>query len=251
MFNCIIVDDETKARILLRNMLAETDNTIQVLAECEDLASCVRAIRQHKPHVVFLDIEMPGTSGIEILSFFEESEVDFRIVFTTGYSEYALQAFRLSAIDYLLKPINPLELASTVERIQKDISSTPGAYRALYENLSVSRDAGEKCMLINLSNATRFVKLRDIIMLRAEGSYTEFYLKGGEKLLASKNLKLFEERLAGSSQFFRSHKSFIINLRYVRECNRSEGIIQLDGNYEAFLSGDKYDSLVSKMEQLV
>jgi two-component system LytT family response regulator len=105
-------------------------------------------------------------------------------------------------------------------------------------------------MLLNLSNATRFIKLRDIIMLRAEGSYTEFYMKGGEKLLASKNLKLFEERLAGSSQFFRSHKSFIINLRCVRECNRSEGTVWLEGDYEAFLSGEKYDTLVSKMESL-
>lgn len=251
MFSCIIVDDEKMARLLLRNMIGDIDANIQVLAECADLASAVKSIRQLKPEVVFLDIEMPGASGIEIMNFFDDDEIDFEVVFTTGYSEYALQAFRLAALDYLLKPINPNELANTIGRIKKGRQQMSTSYRALYENLALGKDVGEKCMLINLATSTKFVKLRDIVMLHAEGAYTTFYLKGGERLMASKNLKLFEDRLVNCSNFFRSHKSYIVNLNCVREYNRGAGVLELEGKLEASISGDKYELFLNKMEALI
>jgi two-component system LytT family response regulator len=232
-------------------MLQDTQQPIQIMAECDDLSSGVRAIRQYKPQVVFLDIEMPGQSGIEILNFFEEDEVNFELVFTTGYSEYAIQAFKLSATDYLLKPISPTHLQATLDRIEKKKNHTGlQEYKVLYENLSMSKDTNEKCIAINLNSSTRFIKVKDIVTLKAEGSYCELRLANGEKLLASKNLKHFEERLEGFDTFFRSHKSYIINLRFVSEFQKSDGAIKLQNQVEAFISNDKYDLFLNKMESL-
>lgn len=250
MFSCIIVDDEKLARSLLKNMIIDIDPNINIVAECGDLASAVKAIRQLKPHTVFLDIEMPGATGLEILNFFSDDELDFEIVFTTGYSEYALQAFRLSALDYLMKPINPVLLTETISRIKKQQTRSTTAYRTLYENMALGKDAGEKCILINLSNSTKFVKLKEIVLLQADGAYTTLQLANGERLVASMNLKLFEERLASCPVFFRSHRSFIVNLNYVKGCNRSEGTLELEGKREASISGERYEHFLSKMMAL-
>jgi two-component system, LytTR family, response regulator len=249
MLTCIIVDDENKARMLLRNMLPTTGVAIEILAECNSLAEGIKAIRTHKPNIVFLDIEMPMQSGIEILNYFGEEEVTFDIVFTTGFSEYALQAFKLSATDYLLKPINPLELKATVERIvSKKERDALASYKALYQNLSISKDAEDKCLTVFLNNATRFVKLRDIIMLHADGAYTAIHTQVGEKLVASRNLKYFEERLEPYVQFMRCQKSFIINVNKVIEFSKSEGEIVLENSLTAQISADKHDLFLEKMK---
>jgi two-component system, LytTR family, response regulator len=249
MLSCVIIDDENKARILLRNMLASIGANVQILADCNNLAEGIKAIRNHKPNIVFLDIEMPMQSGIEILNYFTDDEVDFEIVFTTGFSEYALQAFKLSATDYLLKPINPVELKATIERIvaryEKNALAT---YKALYQNLSISKDAEDKCITIFLNNATRFVKLKDIVMLQADGAYTLIYTQTGEKLMASRNLKYFEERLDPYSQFMRCQKSYVININKVLEFSKTEGEIKLENNLIAQISIDKHDLFLEKMK---
>lgn len=248
MKNCIIIDDENKARQLLRNMLADVCSELEVVAECDDLPSGVKAIKKHKPDLVFLDIEMPGHSGLEILDYFEDEEITFEIIFCTGYSEYAIQAFKLSATDYLLKPLNPNSLKDSVDRfLKKSDSNSVIEYRALQENISNSED---KCIVVNLTNTTRFVKVKEIIMLRAEGSYCELHLIGGEKLLTSKNLKYFEERLANISFMFRSHKSYMINLKAVVEYNKSENNVLLKEKINGMVSSDKSDVFLEKMEML-
>lgn len=232
-------------------MLADITADICVMADCDDLPSGVKAIKKYRPNIVFLDIEMPGHSGLEILDYFEDDEINFEIVFTTGYSEYAIQAFKLSATDYLLKPINPETLKNTVERLlRKPKHEKIIEYRALQENILHNKDQTEKCIIVNLSNSTRFIKVRDIIMLSAEGSYCEIYMKGGEKLLASKNLKYFEERLLDISFFFRSHKSFIINLKSVVEYNKSDNNVTLQENINGIVSSEKTDLFFQKMELL-
>jgi two-component system LytT family response regulator len=112
----IIVDDENKARQLLRAMLSDLCPNVEVVADCDDLPNGVKAIKRHSPDLVFLDIEMPGHSGLELLDFFNDDEVNFNIIFTTAYDHYAIQAFKLSAVDYLLKPLSPKDLVEAVER---------------------------------------------------------------------------------------------------------------------------------------
>ncbi|HOZ51176.1 MAG TPA: LytTR family DNA-binding domain-containing protein [Chitinophagaceae bacterium] len=252
MKSCIIIDDENRARQLLANMLSDLTNEISVVAECDDLPSGVKAIKKFKPDLVFLDIEMPGHSGLEILDYFEDDEITFDIIFATGYSEYAIQAFKLSAIDYLLKPLNPIALKDSINRFLKNsnIEKVPD-YRALQENIAKNNDVNDKCIVVNLSTITRFIKVKDILMLQAEGSYCNLFLQGGEKLMASKNLKHFEDRLSDIPFFFRSHKSFIINLKQVIEYNRSENSILLQDKLIGMISTDKSDLFIEKMETLL
>ena len=115
----IIIDDEKRARVTLKLLLNEYCPDIEIVAECENLPTGVKAIRKHNPDLVLLDIEMPGHSGLELLDFFDEDDVRFSIIFTTAYNEYAIQAFKFSAIDYLLKPINPDQLVAAIKRLQK------------------------------------------------------------------------------------------------------------------------------------
>ncbi len=251
MKTCIIIDDENKARQLLRNMLADVSPEITVLTDCDDLPSGVKAIKKFKPDLVFLDIEMPGHSGLEILDYFDDEEINFEIIFCTGYSEYAIQAFKLSATDYLLKPLNPNTLKDSVDRfLKKNNVHKVVEYRALQENISKNAHADDKCIVVNLSSTTRFIKIKDIIMLRAEGSYCELYLVGGEKLLTSKNLKHFEDRMTEIPFFFRCHKSHMINLKKVIEYNRSENAIILQEKMTALVSSEKSDVFLEKMELL-
>lgn len=117
---CIIIDDEPKARALLEAIIKDYCPQLQLMALCEDLPSGVKAIKKYQPSLVFLDIEMPGHSGLELLDFFNEEEVNFNVIFTTAYDEYAIRAFRFSAIDYLLKPIQHTQLVEAVDRFFKD-----------------------------------------------------------------------------------------------------------------------------------
>lgn len=251
MKTCIIIDDESKARSLLINMLQDIAPTINILADCDDLPKGIKAIKKLNPDIVFLDIEMPGHSGLSILDFFDEDEINFDIVFTTGYSEYAIQAFKLSATDYLLKPINPELLQKTVEKIlKKDEKNKIENYKALQENIVNTYDSNDKCIIINLTGSTRFLKIRDIMMLEAEGSYCKIHLKNKETLIASKNLKYFEERLIGFNNFFRCHKSHIINLKYVVEYNKSNSEVNLENKLTAMISSEKTELLLEKMEHL-
>src|SRR5688572_32935140 len=117
MYSCVIIDDENKARVLLRAMLERYAPDLNILADCNDLPTGVKAIKKLKPDLVFLDIEMPGYSGLELLDFFDEDELTFDVIFITAYIEYAIQAFRFSAIDYLLKPLQQQQLIDAVERL--------------------------------------------------------------------------------------------------------------------------------------
>jgi two-component system LytT family response regulator len=251
MKTCIIIDDENKARLLLQNMLADVSPELEVLTTCDDLPSGVKAIKRLKPDLVFLDIEMPGHSGLEILDYFEDDEITFDIIFCTGYREFAIQAFKLSATDYLLKPLNPAMLKEAVDRFMKKSQREKAPeYRALQENMSAHTDSGDKCIVVNLSNSTRFIKIKDMVMLKAEGSYCEIHLQGGEKLLTSKNLKHFEELLSAVPYFFRSHKSFMVNLKTVLEYNKGDNQLTLQGKLSSTLSADKSDLFFEKMKLL-
>ena len=117
--NAIIIDDEERARLSLRLLIQEFCPEIEILDECKNIPEAVKSIHKHQLNVVFLDIEMPGHSGLELLDFFSEKDVTFSIIFTTAYNNYAIKAFKLSAVDYLLQPINPIELQNAVDLVKK------------------------------------------------------------------------------------------------------------------------------------
>lgn len=238
----IIVDDEANARMLLREMLKLTCPQVAVLAECADLPNGVKAIRKHRPQLVFLDIEMPGHSGLEMLDFFDEGEVDFSIVFTTAYHAYAIQAFKLNAIDYLLKPIDPNELEGTVERFirRQGKSNIPQVRQMQQTNTS-------KRIAVPSGTTVRFLEPEQIVYLKADNSYTEIVLEDGSRLVVSRTLKNFEDSLADDNRFFRSHKSYIVNLNFVTQYNKSDGgSIVLKDTIEVPITQDRVQDFMDR-----
>ena len=203
--SAILVDDERLARKELRTMLAEHE-TIEVIGEAENVEQAARLIRASRPDVVFLDIQMPGESGFQL---FERVAATFKVIFVTAFDEYALRAFEVNALDYLLKPINPARLARAVERLANGEPARPQPARKLeYEDR----------LFLEVNERSHFLKVRDLIFISAAGDYSEIFTAegraGGQKALVLKPLKEWEERLP-ERQFTRIHRSTIINLDYV------------------------------------
>lgn len=240
----IIIDDEQRARTLLSGMIGEYASDVEVIAESEDLPNGVKAIRKHKPDLVFLDIEMPGHSGLELLDFFNEDEVHFDIIFTTAYSNYAIQAFKLSAIDYLMKPIEEKELKDAIERFRrKNKDHHPGLdYAVLRENLN--RESNSK-IAVPSGNSIKFIEPDSICFLKAEGSYTEINFTDGTKLVVSRTLKNFEDIFNSNSRFCRCHKSFIINTNCIKEYVKGDGgYLLTNSNQHISVSPDRVDDIL-------
>lgn len=246
----IIIDDEPKARVLLNAIVEQYCPKVQVEALCSDLPSGIKAIKKHKPDLIFLDIEMPGHSGLELLDFFDEEEVNFGIIFTTAYNEYALQAFKFSAIDYLLKPIQHTQLIEAVERFsRKREQSQSQQLKALQNNLNVSKSWEEKRIVVPNGQNYKLLSPSDILMIKGEGSYSELYLQDGTRILASRNLKHFEEILFHIPYFFRTHKSYLVNLQTVTEFVKSDGgYLNIKGGLVAGISPEKVEEFWERLK---
>ncbi len=249
MEKCIIIDDEPKARLLLELIIKEYCPQLEVVALCEDLTEGIKAIKKLKPTLVLLDIEMPGHSGLELLDFFNEDEIDFSIIFTTAYNEYAVQAFRFSAIDYLLKPIQHTELVQAVDRfLKKQETQNFSQLKSLKENLNNNINWEEKRVAVPSGQTIHFFKPNEIVLIKGEAAYSEIHLSNGQKMLASRNLRHFEDLLKDIPVFFRSHKSYIVNRREIKEYVKSDGgYLSMSNGMQAGISGDKVDVFLAAM----
>ncbi|TNE73723.1 response regulator transcription factor [bacterium] len=245
----ILVDDESKARSILKAMLEEYCPQVQISGEAEDLSGAVRLINKEKPQVVFLDIEMPGLTGLQLLDFFNADEISFDIIFTTAYSQYAVDAFRLSAVDYLLKPIQIDELERAVAKInRKSITENQAQLESLKINLK--EDAPFLRIAVPVSDGLLFINTNEIIYIKASGAYSEFILSNGSKLLVSKNLKEFE-KLLRLSHFVRPHRSYIANLHYVKQLLRKDGgYLIMDDGAQIHISPTSRDEVIERMESI-
>lgn len=241
MPKAIIIDDEEMARTLLSSMVEEYCPDIEIIDMCGDLPTGVKSIRKNKPDLVFLDIEMPGYSGLELLEFFNEEEIDFSIIFVTAYHQYAIQAFKLSAIDYLLKPIDVEDLVKAVSLFEKRNSSKK--YKLLKDNLSNQ----PKKIVLGTNASTLFVPLDEILYFKAEGSYTNVFFKDGKNLLTSKNLKYYEDLVGIYSNFYRCHKSYLININFVTEYVKSEGGYLKIGSHQVSVAPDKLSVVLERI----
>lgn len=245
MKKAIIIDDESRARQLLASMIKEASEEIEVVELCADLPSGVKAICKHKPDLVFLDIEMPGHSGLELFDFFNEDEINFSVIFATAYSEYAIDALRLSALDYILKPIQTDKLQTAIARFLNKKGKETNQLLALKENLQA--DVPNKIILPSGSNQYIY-NINDIIYIKGEGAYSEFSLKDGNTLLVSKNLKYYEDTLEQHAQFLRAHRSYIVNVNYVKNHDKSEGgKLILMNEINIPISSEKVDEFLLKI----
>jgi two-component system LytT family response regulator len=249
MIKVIIVDDELGAREALAKMLEKHFKQIQVVAKADSMITAFDAITTNQPDVVFLDIEMPNGNAFDLLEKFKE--INFNIIFTTAYDHYAIQAIKFSAVDYILKPIDLDELEQAIKRLEeKSGKSTALDYQ--YKMLLANIKPENKLKKIGIPDGDGivFINLADIVRCESDGNYTFFILTTGKKIIASRTLGEYEQMFAGDN-FFRVHRSHLINLQHIKKYIKGEGgyIIMNDDSQVEVSRRNKTD-LLEKLSHL-
>ncbi|WP_418508438.1 LytR/AlgR family response regulator transcription factor [Corallibacter sp.] len=246
----LIIDDEKKARQVLQILVEENCPKITAILQADNLISGVELIKQEAPSIVFLDIEMPEHSGLEILNFIEKEIHNFEIIFTTAYSEYAIQAFQLSAIDYLLKPVRASQVKDAIDKAIKFLGNSQ-INKRLTELKSSLEEANFKKIGLPNSNGIKFVSFTDIIMLEADGMYTNVTTQSEGDILVSKPLKFFVDLLQNIKMFYRPHRSFLINLAFIKEYIKKDGgYIVMENDKTVSISNDKKDEFLTIVQNI-
>lgn len=210
----IIIDDEAHCRNVIERIVEKHCPQIDIIASCADGIEGLKAIVKHQPDLVFLDIEMPRMNGFQMLESLGNEDLNFALIFTTAYDKFAVKAFKFSAFDFLLKPIDNEELIATVQKLER--KKTPSVQlQELKQNLHQKTPFNK--LTITTIKGIRFLEIKDIIVLEADGNYTTIYLLNGDTVVASKTLGYFHELFSENTQFFRTHKQFIINLSHIKE----------------------------------
>lgn len=252
MIRTIIIDDEPSAiNVLVMLLNKKCKELVDVIATSSSAIEGKELIETLKPDLVFLDIEMPEMSGIDLLRSFINPV--FRVVFITAYDAYAVEAFRLSAIDYLLKPVEADDILRAVQKIKKDIDqneNTIGAQLHHLEELLLQNNAESK-IGIGMADKIVFVNTADIVYCEANGSYTNVFFRDGRKMVASKSLGDFELQLA-EHNFFRIHHSSLINLNRVKEFQRHDGgYVIMENNKRLEVSQRKRKDFLNAIQEIV
>ncbi len=237
----IIIDDEEHCITTLKWALGQYCKEVKVIATAGNGGDGIALINAHQPDLIFLDVEMPVLGGIDMLQQFEE--IKFDIIFTTAYDQYAVKAIKLNALDYLLKPIDKDELILAIEKVKtKQAQISKQQIETLQE---VHKTKVINKIALSTMQGLQFVNLDDVIRIEGEGNYCNFLMKNKNKILLSKKLGVVEELLHDNINFFRAHKSHIINLKFVEKYIRGEGgeIIMEDGASIA-LSRNKKDEFL-------
>lgn len=239
----VIVDDELSAREILERLLLRFHAEHTIVGIYKDLPQAVEGIKTTQPDLVFLDIEMPEYAGYEIIDFFEE--INFKIVFTTAYSQYAIKAFEISAIDYLLKPIELDRLGQAITKVATMVEIDH--YRAKLDELAGSMRQPQLRISYLEKGFKEFIELSDVIALEAQRAYTTVHTKQGASIVISRNLKQFDEEFAAAKNLIRIHRSWIINLNEVVKFSKTKLEVHLSNNIVAKLS-KKY---ITELEQRI
>ncbi|WP_300570227.1 LytTR family DNA-binding domain-containing protein [Flavobacterium sp.] len=246
----IIIDDERKARNLLRVLIEENCSKITKIIEAEDLLSGVALIKEEQPQIVFLDIEMPEHSGLEILNFINKEDVNFEIIFTTAYNEFAINAFQLSAIDYLLKPLRAETVKNATEKAIQQIGKSEISLKLEELNKSLKTSNFNKIGL-PFSDGLKFVNFEDIILFEADGMYTKVTTIKETEILVCKPLRHFVELLEIQPTFYKPHRSYLINLKYIREYIRKDGgYIIMDNDKSVSIANDKKEEFLTIIQNI-
>ena len=239
----IIIDDEKRARHLLSKLITEHCASILSIEEAQDLVSGVDLIKSSKPDIVFLDIEMPNQSGLDILEYFP-NQINFKIIFVTAYNQYAIEAFKRSAVDYLLKPVDTTELKAAVEKAKQAIEA-----HNLNDQLNKLRDSLKQLSIdkiaLEIPKGIMFASHNDIVYFEADSMYTNVQLIDGKQKTICKPLKHFVEQLENNAMFFKCHRSYLINLKYVDE------LVKDDGDYLLMTNKKRIPISKSKRDQFL
>ena len=218
MIKVMIIDDEKHCITTLLHLLKAYKDEVAIVATTQHSSDAKSLIEEHQPNLIFLDIEMPIMNGLELLQQF--SSLPFETIFTTAYDQYAIKALRLSALDYLLKPIDKQELKAAIDKYKsKELITTN---EQLQQVKKITQHKIMDTLALSTIEGLMFIKIKDIMYLEATSSYTNIFMNNGTKYLASKTLATFED-VMDETCFFRPHKSYIINLKNVKQYIRGEG----------------------------
>lgn len=246
MITTLIIDDELNARKIIRGIMESVANEFTVVGEAHDVKSGLEQIKKHCPDdLVLLDIDMPDGNAFDLLQ--KIGKVDFRIIFITAYSDYAIQAFQFSAVDYILKPIVSAELFRALSKARKTFETDEMNVKlnALLSNLKSSET--RKKVVLKTTGSILCVDINDIYFCKSEGgSYTRFHFKDKSKFLVSKPLKEYDEMLSGFN-FFRIHKSYLVNLDKIVSFKKQDGgSVILDNQTELIVSHRRREEFLDR-----
>ncbi len=238
----ILIDDELSSLQNLQQKLIEFCPDVKVVATAQKPEEAILLIQQYKPDVIFLDIEMPRMNGFRMLD--EINELDFDIIFTTAYNHYAVDAIRISAFDYLMKPIAIKDLQNAVERLAKQQQLHTKDKLGVLKNSLQNTKSQEEKIVIPTSDGMEFIAIHTILHIESSSNYSKIYFVDGKTILVTKLLKDFEDILL-PYRFYRIHNSHLINLKYI------EKYIRIDGGQVRLIDGTTLDIARRKKEEFL
>lgn len=229
MIRTLIIDDEKNATDVLELQIANYCDGIEVIGVCNSSLEGIKMISTLKPNLVLLDIDMPHLSGFDVIE--ATKDMNYKVIFTTAFNEFAIKAFKVAAVDYLLKPIDIIELRSALARVKSEVDHVPGLsdYKKIMSSLSSHGNQNKKIALQS-SNGMKLVEVDQVVRAESESNYTHVYLSDGKKITLAKTLKSVEEALAGFP-FCRVHQSHLINVNFVNKIIKGDNpyVLMLDG----------------------
>lgn len=251
MVKAIIIDDEKKSRLALISLLERYCPNVIISGEAEGVQTGIKQIRAYKPDVIFLDIQMQDGSGFRLLESFDE--VNFEIIFTTAFDQYAIKAIKYSALDYLLKPIIPEELVEAVKKVEdRKIAKNSN----LTQNIDVLLDnikntnADSKKIVLTTAEKIHVIHVSEILRCESDNYYTNFFFTDGTKLLISKTLKE-NEKMLKDHNFIRPHKSHLINVAYIKGYMKNDGgYILMSDNSKVPVSRRRKEMIIETINNL-
>lgn len=243
----VIVDDELCFREMIQYLIDDYFPDIRVVAQADNVEDAVRSIEENEPDLVFLDIEIKGGTGFHVLQKLKKR--DFRLIFITAFNEFAIQAIKFSAIDYILKPINEFEFKAGVERAVNDIQKEKSAV-PVEMLLNNSQEKADKKLVLRTAHELHVVNISEIIRCEADNVYTTFHLDSGERIIVSKGLTEYVDLLE-SYGFLRPHQSHLINLNFVKKLDKSDGgLVIMKNNTIIPISSRRKQAIMDTLNKL-
>ncbi|MBL0356506.1 MAG: response regulator [Chitinophagaceae bacterium] len=250
MLNAILIDDEKNSRDALQKKLQAHCSNVNIVAVCSNGMEGITAIKTHQPNIVFLDIEMPHMNGFTMLE--QLPEKNFAIIFTTAYNQYAINAIRYGAFDYLVKPVDVNELMAVVKRVaeKKQYQHTSERLNILLDHLQLPAAGKPQKIAVSTHEGLELVPIETIVYLEAIGNYTQLHFTAQKPLLASKTLKEFEDLLQDAG-FFRIHNASLVNLVFVKKYIKGDGgQVQLVNNITLDVARRRKEELLGELMKI-
>lgn len=248
MIRVVVIDDDLLSRTVLKKTFEKCFDNIVLEGEANSVKTGLELIRRVDPDLVFLDVRMSDGTGFDLIE--QLDEVNFKLIFTTAYSEYAIKAFKYSAFDYIVKPIVPNDIKSVIERIQKDLrKNSKRNGKSVKEKFSMQAEDGQLTIALPEINGFSIVKIEDIERCRGERNYSRIFFKDGTEALVSRTLMEFENLLFPHG-FFRIHRSHLVNLdNVVRYIKTAGGMVELKSGEKLKVSSKYKEELLNKLLQ--